>query len=124
VINVLKKRSFSVKGVGNYVVEVHSDYTIVLYSTNLYLDEALYERMVGTDRVETSPRAALRVFREVEKFLIEFIHEKNPPYLRYDTGGDETRKPLYARLAKKFEKHGYHPVDLGLKESFLLIKNR
>jgi hypothetical protein len=122
-LSVLQKQLIVLGPAGLYAVEIHSDFTIILHSPSTYLDEALFEQVVGTQPVKRDGMSALKLFRAVERFVIAFLYEHRPPYLRYDTGGEPARSRLYQRLARKFRDHGYHLVDVGSDQQFLILRD-
>ena len=105
-----------------YHVEISDDYQIVLIYTTAGLDRAGFE-LDGCARHKTSSWAAVRLFREIEKYIKEYLYEHKPPYLFYTTGGDDSRNSLYSRLAKRFSRYGYHAVETGIPSYFLIMKD-
>ncbi|NDY94123.1 hypothetical protein [Wenzhouxiangella limi] len=105
-----------------YHVEIGDDYQVVLICTSVGLDAACFE-LDGCDRHETPTWAAVRLFREIQEYLKEYVYEHKPPYLLYTTGGDDSRNSLYSRLAKRFSRYGYHAVETGIPSYFLIMKD-
>lgn len=78
--------------------------------TALYKDEVYNPFLI---------RKRAKIFRIVEKKVVEFIHRYKPNLITFNTGGEIRRKKIYEYFAKRLEKHGYkiyHVEDNVWKE--------
>lgn len=108
-MKAILEKTVSVGG-RNVIITISPDYQ-VSFKTSTSIDSHGYETS-GYDRVNSSSKDALKVFRTVIGVVEEYIHSYHPPYIWYDTGDDRSRVSLYRYLAQKGEKLGYtHTED-------------
>jgi hypothetical protein len=85
-------------------------------------NEALFRRRIreldrmrepidGYERVATSRRVAIKLFREIEREIEKYVWENKPAYIYFTAGFDRSRFSLYRRLALKLGRIGYYYAE-------------
>lgn len=91
-----------------FEISILNNYTIVLENISHRVNE--YGFLLSTTERSEKRNVAIRVYKKTMSVVEEWIHENRPPYIRWDTGFDDSRISLYDRIGKKLDRLGYMVV--------------